>query len=157
MKNCYSLIIAVCLCTTLLTSCARNIASDDYVACTVGEVSTTLTGTIQNVREVNVSSSDELGRNYNGLAYGGSGGGVLGATLGRGGFLAATAGAAAGALGGALIEKKLKQQKAFEYIVAMENGSLMTIVQGQDVLFNPGQPVYVIISQQGRSRIIARC
>jgi outer membrane lipoprotein SlyB len=148
MKYGYSLLLTICLSMTLLTSCARNIASDDYVACTVGEVSTTLMGTIQNVREVNVSASDELGRNYNGLAYGGTGGGVLGATLGRGGFLAATAGVAAGALGGAIVEKKLKQQKAFEYIVAMEDGSLMTIVQGQDVLFQPGQPVYTLSSSK---------
>lgn len=158
MKNFYSHLFTVSLFVVLLTSCARNISSDDYVASTVGEVSTTWPGIVQNVREVFISSHDELDQNNKGLLAGGIGGGLLGSSIGKGkgNLITTAAGAISGAVGGAILEKNLKQQKAFEYVVSREDGSLMTVVQGKNILFNPGQPVYIIVSQMGRSRLIAR-
>lgn len=155
MKNISSLLGMACLFSLLFSSCAKNISSDNYASYTVGEVSRTLCGTIQNMREVCVSSSDELGKNSSGMLAGGVGGGVLGSAIG-GGLLSTAIGTGVGAIGGALVEKNSKQQSAVEYVILMDDGSLMTVVQGKDVIFNPGQPVYVIISQLGRSRIIAR-
>lgn len=137
----------------LFSSCARQISSDVYASRQVGEVSVTYAGIIRNVREVCIEQGDQLEDNGLGIAGGGVTGGVLGSTLGRGRFIPTAAGAIAGAVAGSLIEKKLKEQLAFEYIVEIENGGLMTVVQGRDQFFSIGQPVYVIISQTGRSRI----
>lgn len=139
--------------TVLLASCARNIDSDVYASRQVGEVSTTYPGIIRNARAVCVEQGGQLEENGLGIAGGGVAGGVLGNAIGRGRFAPTAAGVIAGAVAGSLVEKKLKQQMAFEYVVELYNGSLMTIVQGRDQMFNIGQPVYVMISPFGRSRI----
>jgi outer membrane lipoprotein SlyB len=119
----------------LFTSCASQISSDVYTSRQVGEVSTTYAGTIKNVREVCVEQGDQLENNGLGVAGGGVTGGILGSNIGKGRFFPTAAGAIAGAVTGSLIEKKLKQQSAFEYIIELENGGLMTVVQGQDQVF----------------------
>jgi outer membrane lipoprotein SlyB len=139
--------------TLLFPSCARQISSDVYASRQVGEVSVTYAGIIKSIREVCVEQGDQLEDNGIGIAGGGVTGGILGSAFGRGKLVPTAAGAIAGAVTGSFIEKKLKQQSAFEYIVELENGGLMTIVQGQDQVFCIGQPVYVIVSQTGRSRI----
>lgn len=141
--------------TMILSSCAKEISSGVYSAHQVGEVSVTYSGVIRNVREVCIEGSDNLEENGLGIIGGGVVGGVVGSNIGKGnGRLLPTAvGAIAGAVGGSLIEKKLKQQTGFEYIVHLDDGMLMTIVQGRDYFFQVGQPVYVITSNSGRSRI----
>lgn len=146
-------IILLAMSALLLTSCAREISSDVYVARQVGEVSTTYAGVIRSVREVCVEAHGQLEDNGLGIAGGGLVGGVLGSSIGRGHFVPTAVGAIAGAVTGSLIEKKAKQQNALEYVVQLENGELITVVQGLDQVFNPGQPVYVMVSQWGRSRI----
>lgn len=146
----FSLFIATIM---LFTSCARQITSDVYASRQVGEVSATYPGIIKNVREVCVEQGEELQENGLGIAGGGIAGGAIGSALGKGNFIPTAAGAIAGAVAGSLVEKKLKQQMAFEYVVQLDNGGLMTVVQGKDQVFDIGQPVYIIVSQTGRSRI----
>lgn len=148
-KSVFLFILGVCS----LTSCARQISSDVYSGRQVGEASFTYTGSIRNIREVCVDSSDGLENNEVGVIGGGVAGGVLGNAISRGHFLPTAAGAIAGAVAGSLVESKIKQQMAFEYIVELDAGRLMTVVQGKDDCFCIGQPVYVIVSQSGRSRI----
>ena len=138
----------------LFTSCARQIESDVYASRQVGEVSTTYPGVIRNIREVCVGEGEQLEENGVGIAGGGVAGGVLGSAIGKGRFAPTAIGAVAGAVTGAFVEKKLKQQMAFEYVVELYNGNFITVVQGQDQCFGIGQPVYVMISQMGRSRIV---
>lgn len=146
MKNVLFLIIS----GLLLTSCMRQISSDVYASRQVGEVSVTYRGVIQNCRGV-YASQESSGV---GVAGGGIAGGVVGTAIGRGNVLGTVAGAVAGAMTGSLVEKNLKKQHALEYIVKLDDGQLLTIVQGHDQVFNIGQPVYVIVSQAGRSRIV---
>lgn len=146
-------IIALSLGTILLFSCARHISSDVYAARQVGEVSTTYAGIIKNMRQVTVEHGEQLGDNTLGIAGGGIAGGVIGNAVGKGNFVPTAAGAIAGAVAGSFVEKKLKQQEALEYVIELQNGALMTVVQGPDQVFNIGQPVYVLVSQGGRSRI----
>lgn len=138
---------------TILSSCARQISSDVYSAQQVGEVSYTHPGVIRSFREVTVEHGEQLQDNTMGIAGGGIAGGVIGNAAGRGNFVPTALGAVAGAVAGSFVEKKLKEQSAIEYIVQLDNGSLMTLVQGKDQIFSVGQPVYVIVSAGGRSRI----
>lgn len=139
-----------------LSSCAREISSDLYTARQVGEASITYPGVIKNVREVCMQEGERLQDNGLGIVGGGVAGGVIGSAVGKGNLLPTALGALAGAVTGSVVEKKLKQQTALEYVVELDNGQLLTIVQGRDHLFNVGQPVYVITCQTGRSRITPR-
>lgn len=142
----------------LLSSCAKEISSGVYSSRQVGEASVTLPGVVVSVREVCVEGSDRLQDNELGIIGGGVVGGVIGSNIGKGNgrILPTAVGAIAGAIGGSMIEKKLNQQAGFEYVVQLDDGRLMTIVQGNDMLFQMGQPVYVILGYQGRSRITYR-
>ena len=149
MRNFIVLVVSA----ILLTSCARQIDSDVYASRQVGEVSTTYVGVIRSVREVCVEECECLEDNGLGIAGGGLAGGVIGNALGKGNFAPTAAGAIVGAVAGSLIEKKAKQQMALEYVVELYHGGLITVVQGQNQVFNIGQPVYVLVSPYGRSRI----
>jgi len=140
----------------LLFSCAREISPDVYTSRQVREISTTHVGVIRNIREVRVLQGEELEENGLGLAGGGIAGGIAGNAIGRGKFVPTAAGAVLGAVAGSFVEKKLKQQSAWEYIVELDNGSLVTVVQGKEEEFGLGQPVYLIVSQSGGSRIISQ-
>lgn len=138
-----------------LSGCARNISSDTYSASHVGEASQTYQGVIVAKRQVNVEEGERLQDNTAGLVGGGVGGGLLGSLLGggKGRVLGAVGGAAAGALAGAYAQKALSQQTAWEYTVKLDNGSLRTVVQGQDTSLSIGQKVLLQVSHGGRSRV----
>ncbi|MDR1475631.1 MAG: glycine zipper 2TM domain-containing protein [Holosporales bacterium] len=141
----------------LVSGCAKDLSPDSYTAGQAGEVSQTYKGKILNVRQVTVEGSDSLGGNIAGAGIGAVGGGVLGNMIGqgKGRILSTAAGAALGGIGGAYAEKKLKQQKALEYIVKLDNGQTITLVQGVSPAFSVGQRVFVHVSGNGRSRITA--
>jgi len=142
----------------LATSCARQISSDVYTGTHVGEASTTYSGVITHARQVTVQEGELLEDNKLGIVGGGLGGALIGSQIGKGkgSDLAMIGGAIAGATAGAFAEKALKTQNAMEYMVQVDNGQLMTVVQGPSPAFSVGQNVYVIIGQKGRSRIIAK-
>ena len=116
----------------------------------------TYEGTITHMREVTVQDKERLEENGLGIIGGGIGGALAGNQLGKGKGNAMTTigGALAGATAGAFAEKALKTQKGVEYIVQLDNGQMVTVVQGPSPSFSVGQKVFVIVGQQGRSRIV---
>lgn len=149
-------VITPCMAVMLLSGCARNINSNTYKASHVGEASFTYQGTIISARKIQVEEGEYLGENYAGMGLGALGGGLLGSQVGSGtGQLAAIAGGAVlGGVGGALAEKALKSQEGMEYAVKLTNGSVMTVVQGLDNPMSPGQRALVMVSHDGRSRVV---
>lgn len=152
MKHFLSSLLVVAFCS----GCAKDLGVKHYSDQTVGEASKTYRGTVLNVTKVRVGP-DELGKSKAGAIVGGVGGAVIGSRFGRGGgALAGTLiGAVAGAVGGAFAEKALKTQDALEYVVELDNKSLMSVVQGMDETFPKGARVLLIVGEKGRSRIIA--
>ena len=142
----------------IVSGCARQISSNVYSAGSVGEASETLTGIIISARTVEVQDQEYLGDNTLGIVGGGVGGALIGSTIGKGSgnTLATIAGGVLGATGGAFAEKALKSQQGIEYVVSLDNGQARTVVQGLDPQLSVGQNVYLIVSHQGRSRVIAR-
>lgn len=165
----------------LLTACARNISPQDYTEQAVGEVSETYQGVILSARNVLVRSADRLDQNGMGILMGGAGGGLAGNQFGAGsGNAAATVGGVVvGGLLGALAQNALSEQPGVEYIVKIQqaenvltvsshkdgrkksadsvtkvNERLLTLVQGPEPRFAPGQRVFLLMSAQGRARII---
>ena len=154
----FSKLLVVFAAIGMFTSCAREISSDVYHASHVGEASMTYPGVIIHARQVSAVEHERLEENGLGIIGGGIGGALAGSQFGKGdgNTVATVGGALVGATAGAFAEKALKTQTAMEYIVQLDNGQSMTVVQGPQPTFSPGQPVFVIIGQQGRSRVIAR-
>lgn len=149
----FSLVTAL---TVILSGCARDISSNSYNARKVGEAAFTYQGIVVSTREVEVNEGDYLENNGVGILAGGAAGGLAGNQIGSGsGNIAATVGGAViGAVAGALAEKALKEQKGIEYVVRLNNGQMMTVVQGTDSALQVNQRVFVIVKQDGRSRVV---
>lgn len=135
----------------ILSGCASNISPKSYSVGSVGQVNRTVAATVISVREVEISGTSSLGGTSGAIA-----GGIAGSSIGDGGrenAIGAVAGAVAAGLAGAVIEESLTKQKGVEYVVETDNGNLMTIVQGNTVMFREGQKIFVLYGSP--SRIIA--
>lgn len=151
------LIVSLITLSSLFASCARTISSDIYSADHIGETSRTYSGVIISARVVTVQDKERLQENGLGIIGGGLGGAFAGSYLGKGtgNTLATVGGALAGATAGAFAEKALKTQNGIEYIITLDNGESVTVVQGPEPRLSEGQRVHVMVSTQGRSRVVA--
>ncbi len=148
--------ILLCLALSFgIAGCTRNINSNVYHQNAVGEVSTTYQGNVVQVRIVTVKN-EKLEENKAGAMIGAGVGALGGSFIGGGkGNLVSTVGTGiAGGFLGAFVQDKLSTQQAYEIIVKLTNQQIMTIVQGLDTSFSPGQAVLVLVSHDGRSRVI---
>jgi outer membrane lipoprotein SlyB len=160
MKHKIITLIALTTVSISLTGCSPRIGGNDYALGGVGEIGTTLRGVIINARNVNVSSSTTTeGDNKAGLgaATGAVAGAVAGSQIGkgRGSAIAGVVGALAGGVAGHYIERGLTDQTGIEYQIQLDNGSIVTVVQGPDPKLSVGQRVMVIKSNRDRSRVVA--
>ncbi len=141
----------------VVTGCSKNISPDVYTEGETGASMRTLEGTVISIRPVTVQRGDDLQDNIAGGVIGGAAGGLAGATVGKGlGNTAATiGGVVAGAMLGAVIEGAASKQDALEYLVRLkEDGSVRAFVQGPEANIKEGSAVYIVINQQGRTRLI---
>lgn len=152
MKKMCMLILA----SLAMGGCARETSPDVYDSQNFGEATTTYLGIVKRVREVTVTNGEGLQDNTTGIIGGGIAGALLGSTIGRGAgtVVAEVAGGVAGATGGAALEQGLKTQKALEYLVELDNGTLKTVVQSPEPRLYEGQRVYLMEAQNGRSRLV---
>ena len=139
-----------------LAACARQISPGVYTGEHVGEVRETYVGTLQSARVVTVQEDELLEDNRTGGLLGGVAGGAAASRIGQGTgkAVAIAGGALAGATLGALAERSVKRQQAMEYIVRLDNGALLTVVQGMQPQIAVGQRVYVQESARGRGRVL---
>lgn len=139
------------------SACARDISPNVYRSGAIGEAQTTYAGKIIAAHEVLVKSEEELEDNQTGLLAGGLVGGVAGNQFGGGrGRIATTVGGALlGATLGTLAEGQMKQQTGMEYIVKLDQGRTITLVQGLEPRLGLNQRVYFIEGDSyNRSRIV---
>ena len=138
----------------LLGACAADIGANQYDSAAVGSVTQALKGTIISVRAITVRDSDKS----TGTAVGALAGGLGGSQIGKGStatILGATGGALLGGAAGNLAQKGLSSQSGYEYVVQLDNGSVVTVTQGNDVLLATGQRCMVLYGSSGsRARVI---
>lgn len=142
----------------LTTGCAPKLGGNDYSTAAVGEVSRTEEGVILAKRVVNFNAT-EANQPGVGAAAGGVAGFGLGQAAGggRGSVATGLIGGLAGAFAGHAAEQGLTHQEGYEYQVKLtKTKEVITIAQGAEPSLNVGQPVYVVKSNRGRSRILAR-
>lgn len=135
--------------TLAATGCASNISPQTYSVGSVGQVNRTVSGTIISARQVDIAGSTGVGAGA-GTATGAVVGSAAGGNNSRGNIVGAIGGAIIGGVAGSAIEANATKQKGVEYVVETENGHLMTIVQGLDPTFNPGQKVLVLYGSPSR-------
>ncbi len=146
--------IAVAAPALLLGACAADIGANQYDSAAVGSVTQALKGTIISVRQITVRDSDRS----TGTAVGALAGGLGGSQIGKGStaaILGATGGALLGGAAGNLAQKGLSSQQGYEYVVQLDNGGVVTVSQGNDVLMAVGQRCMVLYGSSGsRARVI---
>lgn len=147
-----------------LAGCAQT-GPDVYSPYEVGAVAHTEMGVVTAARPVEVSSRGGTGI---GAMVGAVAGGVAGSQIGPSSYshyghrhrytsaasaLGAVGGALIGGLLGAAIERDVTRQTAMEYIVRLDDGAMIAVVQGSRPLA-PGQRVFVQTPDRGRARLI---
>ncbi len=145
-------ILGAALAALLLAGCAENINSDHYSSNQAGRVSSVSQCTVLSVRQVGVSDNSGAGTLLGGVA-----GGVAGSTIGHGrsaNTLGAIGGALVGGLVGSAAEKGLTSQTGLEYILKLDNGQTISVMQGAAQPLAVGQRCLVLFGNP--SRVIAQ-
>ncbi len=132
--------------------CASSMSGDVYSRDQARKVQTVHEGEVIMVREVLIEGTKS---GLGGVA-GGLMGGVLGSTIGGGSGkrVATVADGIAGAGAGAAIEESATRQKGLEITVKLDNGEVISIVQGADEAFDEGDLVRVLRRPDGTARVI---
>ena len=138
----------------LMSACAADIGANQYDSASVGSVTKALKGTVISVRSITVRDSNKSG----GTAIGAIAGGIAGSQIGKGNTAALIGGTAGALLGGAagnLAQGSLSSQGGYEYVVQLDNGGIITVTQGNDVLLANGRRCMVLYGNgSSRARII---
>jgi outer membrane lipoprotein SlyB len=142
--------LGVCL---ALSGCQRP-GQNVYNYNEVGRAALVNFGTVVSVREVNVQGQNTGA----GGVVGAAAGGIAGSQIGRGGGNAAATlgGVVVGAIAGAMIEQAAANRTATEYVVTMQTGVTLTLVQDRtegDAPINVGDRVMVQLSG-GKQRVL---
>lgn len=132
----------------MLSGCYSAIGADQYATDSVGEVNRALRGTVVSVRAVQVASDGQTG-----TLIGGAAGAVAGSMIGGSDaahILGGIGGAVIGGMAGDAAQGALTKQSGYEYVVELDNGSLVTVSQGNDVVLRPGQRCIVLYGKRAR-------
>lgn len=138
-----------------LSACATPNGQSQYSATQVGQAVQSEFGTIVSARNVGITGqSSGLGG-----AVGAGAGAGLGSYIGdgSGGIWAVAAGALLGMAAGAIAEQAVADSTGIEYIVTMQSGVTLTIVQNHnksDQILGAGDRVIVQTSGAGYQRVL---
>lgn len=138
----------------MMGACAADIGANQYDSSAVGSVTRALKGTIISVRSITVRDSDKTA----GTAIGAIAGGAAGSQIGKGStaaVLGTVGGALLGGAAGNWAQGGLSSQSGYEYVVQLDNGGVVTVTQGNDVLLANGQRCMVLYGDgSSRARVI---
>ena len=109
---------------------------------------------VESIRQVEIRQRASGVGGLAGAVAGGIAGGSVG--QGRGSGVASVLGAVGGGMVGNAIENSGNLKQGLEITVRLENGELRAIVQEADVSFSVGQPVRLVTSQYGVTRVSPR-
>jgi len=139
------------------TACAPVVVPPAYPAYQTGQAMTVEPGVVQAVRTVKIQGMPTGA----GAAVGSTVGAIAGAAAGSnsscyysgGSWWGALAGAIIGGLAGNAMETAAAQKNGLEIQVRMDDGRVLSIVQGAEETFRPGDDVDVLTAPDGSSRV----
>lgn len=148
--------LVVAALSVTVAGCARQISPNTVEGSSVGAVQESFRGTVELIRVVQVQEGQRLQDNTVGILVGGLAGAAAGSFIGSGSgrIIATGAGAVAGAAAGSAAERELSRQEALEYTVQLDDGRLVTIVQGPGEPIVTGDRVLVQMGGGARARVI---
>ena len=155
MKFTKIVLLSVCLLASLAVH-AQDYSGHEYDGRNAQSIQAVVEGSVQDMREVTVQGGSEITQ-YGGAGVGGILGGILGSTIGKGGAgtnAATVVLAAAGALGGNYASQAVTREKAFEYIIKLDDGRVVAITQSFDATNNIATGDRVRIIQGNKIRIV---
>lgn len=120
------------------------------------QMQSVIQGRVEDMRQVTVNATSDLGQ-YTGAGIGGILGGILGSTVGNNNAVrtaATVALGAAGAIGGNYAAQAVGREKAYEYIIRLEDGRVVAITQSYEDANNIVTGDKVRIIQGGKVRIV---
>lgn len=121
------------------------------------QMQSVIQGRVEDMRQVTVNATSDLGQ-YTGAGIGGILGGILGSTVGNNNNAVRTAATvalgAAGAIGGNYAAQAVGREKAYEYIIRLEDGRVVAITQSYEDANNIVTGDKVRIIQGGKVRIV---
>jgi len=137
-------LFAVSLIALLLGACASSNSGSVYSRDDARKVQTVRTGIVESVRQVKLEGT----KTPIGTVAGGAVGGIAGSSVGsgRGGAIAAVIGALVGGLVGSAAEEGFSRKDGLEITVKLDGGSLVSVVQEADEVFNAGDKVRLLES-----------
>lgn len=141
-------VAAILLLALMVLGCTPNVRPDSYSVGSVGQVNRSIGGVVVSARQVHIDGSQG-----GGAAAGGAMGAVAGSQIGgsdAAGAVGAIGGLVVGTIAGAATERRLSEQMGMEYVVETSNGNLMTVVQGADPVFYPGDSVLILYGNPAR-------
>ncbi len=143
--------LALLLSLGLLAGCATELNSDAYDREHAMQAARVETGVVEDLRPVQIKGTQSGLGSIGGSALGGVAGNTVGG--GHGQAAATIIGAIAGAVIGDYTERGLTASAGVELIIRLDSGRLIAVVQQADTPFAAGDPVRVITSGDGVTRV----
>jgi outer membrane lipoprotein SlyB len=138
----------------LADACTTDIGANQYSSSSVGSVNRVVMGKIISVRQVQVRDDDRSA----GTAVGAIAGGLAGSQVGKGNtatILGAVGGTLIGGAAGNMAQRGMSAQSGYEYVIQLDNGSIITIIQGSDILLAAGQRCMILYGDgSSRARVV---
>jgi outer membrane lipoprotein SlyB len=151
----FLMLITLVIPAFILTGCYSDYGSDEYSGATAGQAQNVRFGTIAATNPVTIEDQSNQGI---GMLAGAAAGAILGSRLGTGSTANALGGIGGGLAGGAAgsaAGKAIGKQNGMQYIVKLDDGSALSIVQAPQPALSVGQRVMVLTGSDGRDRVLA--
>jgi len=138
-----ALVLAAIVLVAALSGCAAPPPNSTYGGYGVGRAAQVSYGTIVSMRDVNVQGPSSGIGALGGAAAGGVAGSFLGGDP-RMNILGAIGGALIGGIAGSAVEGGLASGQAVEFIIRVDDGQTISVVQSNEYHFVPGQRIAII-------------
>ncbi len=133
---------------SLLNACAKNVSPNTYDSSEVGVASKVVPGTIVAIRQVSIDANSGAG-GLAGVAAGGTAGSLVGGST-AGTVLGVIGGAVVGGVVGNAADKAINHHNGYEYIIKLNNKSVISITQVEDLKLSVNQRVLIIYGAMTR-------
>lgn len=143
-----SLIVVSLLVAIGLNGCAPNLSTNSYYGADVNRASTVKKGVIVSRRSVNINNNSGAG-GVAGTLAGATAGSLIGGSPAAN-IIGAIGGAVVGGVAGNAIDGSVNRHMGYEYIIKLDNGQTISVVQVNENVFSIHQRVSVIFGHETR-------
>jgi outer membrane lipoprotein SlyB len=135
----------------MLAACAPTNTNTTFTSADIGRPAFVNYGVIVSMRPVTVQGQNSGVGTLGGAAVGATAGSFIGRNDVRGNILGAVGGAIIGGLAGNAVERSASTGTAMEFIIRVDNGQTVSVVQTNEDGFRPGERV--VLTGGARTRI----